>query len=52
MLEFLNSEKARLGACALGGFDNDKLSALIDLTEDEIPLYSFSLGKIGSSIGS
>jgi len=39
-------EKEELGCCALGGFDNDKLSELLDiLEEDEIPLYAFSLGN-------
>ena len=39
-------EKEKLGCCALGGFDNDKISKLIDLSqEDEIPLYAFSLGN-------
>jgi SagB-type dehydrogenase family enzyme len=42
----LLAEKEKLGCCALGGFDNDKLSRLIDITqEDEIPLYAFSLGN-------
>lgn len=42
----LLAEKEKLGCCALGGFDNNKLSKLIDITqEDEIPLYAFSLGK-------
>ena len=41
----LLAEKEKLGCCALGGFDNEKLSKLIDITEeDEIPLYVFSLG--------
>jgi len=41
----LLAEKEKLGCCALGGFDNDKLSKLIDITqEDEISLYAFSLG--------
>lgn len=42
----LLAEKEKLGCCALGGFDNNKLSKLIDITqEDEILLYAFSLGK-------
>jgi len=42
----LLAEKENLGCCALGGFDNDRLSELIDINqEDEIPLYAFSLGK-------
>ncbi|PJE81325.1 hypothetical protein COU58_03070 [Candidatus Pacearchaeota archaeon CG10_big_fil_rev_8_21_14_0_10_32_42] len=42
----LLAEKEKLGCCALGGFDNDKLSKILDISEeDEIPLYAFSLGK-------
>ncbi|MFH1503596.1 MAG: SagB/ThcOx family dehydrogenase [Candidatus Diapherotrites archaeon] len=42
----LLAEKEKIGCCAIGGFDNDKLSKLIDITqEDEIPLYAFSLGN-------
>jgi SagB-type dehydrogenase family enzyme len=33
-----------LACCAIGGFDNDKLARLLDLTEDEIPLYAFAFG--------
>lgn len=41
----LLTEKQGLGSCALGGFDNDVLKNLLDLTEEEIPLYAFSIGK-------
>lgn len=41
----LVSEKIGLGSCAIGGFDNDELVRLLDLGEDEIPLYVFSFGK-------
>jgi SagB-type dehydrogenase family enzyme len=41
----LLSEKLNLGSCAMGGFDNDKISKLIDLTDEEIPLYIFAIGK-------
>ena len=37
-------ESKGLGSCAIGGFDNDKLSKLLDLTEEEIPLYMFAIG--------
>lgn len=41
----LTLEKEGLGGCALGGFDNDKISSLLDINqEDEIPLYAFSFG--------
>lgn len=43
----LLAQKENLGCCALGGFDNDKLSKLLDINqEDEIPLYVFSLGNL------
>ena len=43
----LLAEKENVGCCALGGFDNDKLSKLLDVNqEDEIPLYAFSLGNL------
>jgi len=48
----LLSEKQNIGSCALGGFDNDELENLLDLTEEEIPLYAFSLGKPAISINS
>ncbi len=41
----LMSEKEKIGCCAIGGFDNDKLENLLDLTEDELPLYSFAFGN-------
>ncbi|MCL5730184.1 MAG: SagB/ThcOx family dehydrogenase [Candidatus Pacearchaeota archaeon] len=42
---YLLAEKEGLGCCAIGGFDNDSLSKLLDLTEDEIPLYSLAIGN-------
>lgn len=35
-----------LGACPVSGFVDDSVSRILDLTEDEIPIYSISLGKI------
>jgi len=35
-----------IGCCTLGGFDNDQLVKLLDVGEDEIPLYAFSFGKV------
>lgn len=34
-----------LGCCAIGGFDNERLAKLLDLTEDEMPIYAFAFGK-------
>ena len=42
----LLSEKERIGCCAIGGFDNERLVKLLDLTEDEIPLYAFVFGNL------
>lgn len=42
---YLLAEKEGLGCCGLGGFDNDRLCKLLDIYEDEIPLYAFSLGE-------
>jgi SagB-type dehydrogenase family enzyme len=41
---YLFSQKEKLGCCAIGGFDNNKLVNLLDLSNNEIPLYCFSLG--------
>lgn len=38
-------EKYNMGCCAIGGFDNNRISRLLDLTEEEIPLYLFAIGK-------
>jgi SagB-type dehydrogenase family enzyme len=40
----LLSERFKLGCCAIGGFDNDKLVKLLDVTEEELPLYVFAMG--------
>jgi SagB-type dehydrogenase family enzyme len=45
----LISEKNSLGSCAIGGFDNEQISRLLDLTEEEIPLYIFAVGKKNES---
>jgi len=42
---YLLSEEQRLGCCAIGGFDNELTTKLLDLSDDEIPLYVFALGK-------
>ena len=42
---YLVSECLGVGCCAVGGFDNDKLSKLLDIGGSEIPLYLFSIGR-------
>lgn len=34
-----------IGSCPVSGFVDDTVIEILDLTEDEIPLYSISLGK-------
>ena len=33
-----------LSCCPVGGFDNDRLTCLLDLSDGEVPLYVFTLG--------
>ncbi len=40
----LAAAAARVGCCSIGGFVNDALSEILDLTADEIPLYVLALG--------
>jgi SagB-type dehydrogenase family enzyme len=42
----LTCEKFGIGSCPVGGFVNDTVSELLDLTEDEIPLYVIGFGSI------
>jgi len=35
-----------LGCCAIGGYIDGTLDKILDLTENEIPIYAFALGKI------
>jgi len=37
--------KHDIGACPVGGFVNDVLTKIIDLTEHEIPIYVYALGS-------
>ncbi|MFB6246349.1 MAG: SagB/ThcOx family dehydrogenase [Candidatus Pacearchaeota archaeon] len=41
----LSSERENIGTCPIGGYVNDKVSEILDLTENEIPLYVIGLGK-------
>ena len=40
----LTCTKYKVGSCAVGGFINDKLVELLDLTRDELPIYVVGLG--------
>ena len=37
--------KLDIGCCPVGGFVNDTLVKIIDLTEHEIPIYVYGMGK-------
>ncbi len=34
-----------IGSCSVSGFVDDTVKSILDLTDDEIPIYSISLGK-------
>ena len=35
-----------IGSCPVSGFLDDTVKKIFDLTDDEIPIYSISIGKI------
>lgn len=35
-----------IGSCPVSGFVDDTVKKILDLTDDEIPIYSISIGKI------
>lgn len=43
---YLLSEAMGIGCCAIGGFDNDKIKNLLDIGEEELPLYMLFIGNI------
>lgn len=43
----LTCTKRGIGACPVGGFVNDTVAKIIDLTEHEIPIYVYALGSLG-----
>lgn len=43
---YLACAERDIGCCAIGGYVDDRISKTLDLTEDEIPIYSFALGNI------
>jgi len=42
----LTSTEIGVGACPVSGFVDRKIQEILDLTENEIPIYSISLGNI------
>lgn len=41
----LIASNINIGCCMLGGFENDFITNLLDLPEEEIPVYSIALGN-------
>ena len=44
----LTCTKHGIGACPVGGFVNDSIVKIIDLTEHEIPIYVYALGTLAT----
>jgi len=42
----LLSAKYNLGCCAVGGYVDETICKVLDLTKDEIPIYSLAIGRI------
>ncbi len=42
----LTATNLEIGSCPIGGFIDETLSEILDLTEDEIPIYVISFGKL------
>ena len=42
----LAASEIGVGSCPVSGFVDDTVKKILDLTEDEIPIYSISIGKI------
>lgn len=38
--------KYNIGSCTIGGFVNDIITEILDLTKEEIPLYVIGIGKV------
>ncbi len=45
----LLSQQLGIGSCPLAGFSNDEVVKLLDLPEDEIPVYAWAIGNIDKS---
>lgn len=42
----LAASEIGIGSCPVNGFIDDTVKKILDLTDDEIPIYSISIGKI------
>lgn len=43
---YLLSAKYNIGCCGIGGYVDETICNVLDLTKDEIPIYSLAIGKI------
>jgi len=41
---YLQAEALNLGTCAIGAFSDDKIAEIMQLPEEEVPLYIMPLG--------
>ena len=48
---YLISENLKLGCCAIGGFNVKHTKDILDLTDEELPLYGMVVGKLLPSEG-
>jgi SagB-type dehydrogenase family enzyme len=42
----LSASEIGIGSCPVSGFIDDTIKKILDLTNDEIPIYSISIGKV------
>ena len=42
----LSASETGIGSCPVSGFIDDTVKKILDLTDDEIPIYSISIGKV------
>lgn len=42
----LAASEIGIGSCSVSGFIDDTVKKILDLTDDEIPIYSISIGKV------
>ncbi|MEO0075723.1 MAG: SagB/ThcOx family dehydrogenase, partial [candidate division WOR-3 bacterium] len=42
---YMQAEALRLGTCAIGAFDDDRVKKVMQLPAEEVPLYIMPIGK-------
>jgi len=45
----LTANDLGIGSCPIGGFIDETIAEVLDLTEDEIPIYTISLGNVNKN---